>query len=603
VLPVSWRAKAQSVVDRLRSSGSTIERNYQIWLELHERTDEQARRLAVDQVALLTDPPLISVLMPVYNPSPRDLQAAIESVRGQFYTNWELCIADDCSTDPQVGSVLRDMQTQDPRIKIVWRLQNGHISAASNSALDIASGSFVALLDHDDLLSPRALYEVVMKVASQPTLDVIYSDEDHIDAAGRRSRPYFKPGWNPELLLGQNLISHLGVYRRALLQRIGGFRFGLEGSQDWDLALRAVAETTPDRIVHLPFVLYHWRQGSDTRTFSESALERCARNGRIAVSEFLARSGVAVQMAPAPRLPMWARVIYPIPSPEPFVSVIILPQGDIGKLDRCLAGLLTRTDYAGLEVLLVDKGGAERNPFENTGRLTQDPRVRSLRYARSLNYAQATNLAARGTAGSLILLLSDDIDVAGPGWLREMISHANRTSVGAVGAELLFRDGTIQHSGITLGMGGVAGDPYLRRSHRDPGYFGHLQLARNVSAVNGACLMVRRQTFMDVGGLNETPSAAAFRDVDFCLKLMERGLRNVWTPHAELYNRGATPKAFDRTAPDALCSDQAASYLRQRWGHWIDNDPYWNPNLSLNAADIALAFPPRHFCLQRPQAA
>ena len=478
---------------------------------------------------------------------------------------------------------------------------NGHISAASNSALALATGSFVALLDHDDLLSPRALYEVAVRIAGQPGADILYSDEDHIDDTGRRSHPYFKPDWNPELMLAQNLINHLGVYRRDLVQRLGGLRIGLEGSQDYDLALRVVAETTPDRIVHIPRVLYHWRQRSRTQSFSEQALERCADNGRRAVLEFLAPHIPGVRVEPAPSVPAWNRVVYPVPTPEPLVSVIIPTRNHAEMLARTTDGLLGRTDYPSLEVLIVDNGSDEPAALALLETLSRDRRVRVLRSPGPFNYSALNNEAVRQATGELLLLLNNDIDVIEPDWLRELVSHAIRPGIGAVGAKLLYPNGLIQHAGITGGVLGVAGHQYLNKPRGDRGYAGHLKLTRNVMAVTGACLMLSRSSYLEAGGLNEAALPVAFNDVDLCLRLMEKGYRNLWTPYAELHHFESASRGADETREKAARFRSEIAYMRQRWGHQLDHDPYWNPNLAL-ANEITLAFPPRDMADPKPNA-
>ena len=430
-------------------------------------------------------------------------------------------------------------------------------------------------------------------IAAQPGVDIIYSDEDHIDDFGNRSTPYFKPDWNPELMLGQNLVSHLGVYRRSLMERIGGFRLGMEGSQDYDLTLRAVAETTPDRIVHVPKVLYHWRQSSSSPSFSDLALDHCASNGRRAVSEFLVRRIPAVRVEASPSVPAWNRVIYPIPQPEPLVSVIIPSRNQAEMLGRTLDGLLGRTNYPSLEVLIVDNGSDEPAALALLDTVSADPRVRVLRCPGPFNYSALNNQAVREATGELILLLNNDIDVIAPDWLREMVSHAIRPEIGAVGAKLLYPDGTIQHGGVTLGMFGVAGHQYLNRPREDRGYFGHLKLARYVAAVTGACLMVRRSAYQEVGGLNEASLPVAFNDIDLCLKLAEHGYHNLWTPYAELYHFESASRGSDETIEKAARFRGEIAYMQRVWGHRMDRDPYWSPNLSLNSKDIALAFPPR----------
>jgi GT2 family glycosyltransferase len=437
------------------------------------------------------------------------------------------------------------------------------------------------------------LYEVASRVIDRPDIDILYSDEDHIDEAGTRSTPYFKPDWNPELMLGQNLFNHLGVFRRSLIERIGLFRIGMEGSQDYDLALRAVAETTPDRIAHIPRVLYHWRKSAAPRSFSDTDMDRCVANGRRAVAEFLRRSQPDTQVGPAPSIPAWNRVIYPIPTPEPLVSIIIPTRNHADLLARTVAGITGRTDYAALEIIIVDNASTEPSTIALLQRLASDPRVRIVRDPRAFNYAALNNRAVQLATGSLILLLNNDVDVINPDWLREMVSHAIRPGIGAVGAKLLYPDGSLQHGGVTVGMGGVAGHQYVHRPRGDSGYFGHLKLVRNVTAVTGACLMMRRQTFLEVGGLNEASLPVAFNDVDLCLKLVESGYLNVWTPYAQLYHHESASRGTDLQGEKAARFRREQDYMRQRWGFQLDNDPYWNPNLSLWSHDVALAFPPR----------
>ena len=557
-----------------------IERDYPAWIALHDRVDDETRRAIMADIARMLDPPLISVLMPVFNPPPEHLLAAIRSVHEQFYPWWELCIADDASTDPAVIEALRNASERDDRIKLVRRQQNGHISAASNSALRLARGQFVALLDHDDLLPAHALHEVAASIIAHPDVDIIYSDEDHIDDDGRRSHPYFKPDWNADLMLGQNLISHLGVYRRPLVEHIGGFRTGFEGSQDYDLALRMVAETRGERIIHIPKVLYHWRQGAGDQTFSEASHQRCVDNGRRAVAQFVRRENNAARVEPTPFVAGWTRVVYPVPDPAPLVSVIVSAATPASTLAACIDRLLRRTDYPALEILTA----AEDDTGVPAEAVARDDRVRRI----AGGGPHWPNRAAEAARGSLLLLLDPALIPSGVGWLHEMVSQAARPGVGAVGAKLLSPKGLVRQAGIVLGGRGVAFTPFVGRHRAQSGYFGHLQITRDVTAVSGQCLMARRQAFLAAGGLDEVLSLTAFSDVDLCLKLAEGGYRTVWTPYAELclcpgpaQQRGLATE-FER----------AAARMRQRWGHRLDADRYWSPNLSSDPSDIGLAPPP-----------
>ena len=556
----------------------SIERDYPAWVALYDQIDDEARRAIRADIARMPDPPLISVLMPVFNPSPEHLLAAIRSVQEQLYPRWELCIADDASTDPAVIETLRHACERDDRIKLVRRQQNGHISAASNSALRLTSGQFVALLDHDDVLPAHALYQVAASIIAHPDVDIIYSDEDHIDDDGRRSHPYFKPDWNADLMLGQNLISHLGVYRRSLIERIGGFRTGLEGSQDYDLALRMVAETRSERIVHIPKVLYHWRQGAGDQTFSEASHQRCVDNGRRAVQQFVRRENPGARVVPTPLVAGWTRVVYPVPDPAPLVSVIVSAAAPASMLAACIDRLLRRTDYPALEILIATEPGA------SAPAVVHDDRVRHIAGGRP----HWPNRAAAAARGSLLLLLDPALVPSEVGWLHEMVSHAVRPGIGAVGPKLLSPRGLVQQAGIFLGGRDVAFTPFVGRHRAQSGYFGHLQITRDVTAVSGQCLMVRRQAFLAAGGLDEILSLTAFSNVDLCLKLAEGGYRTVWTPYAEL---GLGPGSKQqRDLPIGF--EQAAARMRERWGHRLDTDRYWSPNLSSDPGDIGLACPP-----------
>ena len=510
--------------------------------------------------------------MPVFNPSPEHLLAAINSVRDQYYPWWELCIGDDASTNQTVTDILRNAAAGDHRIKQVRRERNGHISAASNSALHLATGSFIALLDHDDVLPPNALYEVAARIVAQPDADILYSDEDHIDNEGQRSHPYFKPDWNSELILGQNLISHLGVYRRTLIELIGGFRTGFEGSQDHDLALRMIAVTRPDQIVHIPKVLYHWRQDASRRSFSEAALERCVANGQRAVHEFVAQDQPEATVGPAPVVPSWYRVTYPVPAPAPLVSVVLTGiDSTDGALLDCIGALLNRTDYLALEILVPAE--APTGPH----RLAQDARVRFMGHNSGLDH-----LASQEARGSLLLLLNANLDVGDPGWLREMVSHAIRPDVGAVGAKLLGPDGTVRHAGIAVGGRSIGFLPFAGQHPGGAGYFGYLQLVRDVTAVSGACLLIKRDAFLEHGGFDDALVLPTVKDIDLCLKLANAGYRTVWTPYAELFFRDdalplyADPARFKR----------AIARMRQRWGNRLDSDPYWSPNLAPYSGEL-----------------
>jgi glycosyltransferase involved in cell wall biosynthesis len=531
--------------------------------------------------------------MPVYNTPERLLRGAIESVRAQLYANWELCVADDASTAPHISEVLREFATLDSRIKVVRREVNGHIAAATNSALDLAIGEFVALMNHDDLLPEHALYEVATELEAHPEADIVYTDEDQMDADGRRSNPYFKTDWNPDLLLGHNLINHLCVYRRAVVEKVGRLRQGFEGCQDYDLALRVASITVADRIRHIPAILYHWRRNSGSKILSEASLERCAAAAREAIRDHLKWHSVVASVVAAPSVASWTRVVRRVPHPEPLVSLIVPTRDRSELLGRCAEGILNRTDYVMMELLVADNGSREAETQVLLDQLRTDSRVRIVECHGSFNYSAINNRTVLEARGDVVVLLNNDVDVITPCWLREMVSQALRPEIGAVGAKLLYPDGRVQHAGVVLGVGGVSGHFCHLASREDSGYFGQLGLVRNVSAVTGACLAVRRNLYLEIGGLDETNLPVAYNDVDFCLRIRERGLRNLWTPFAVLYHVESVSRGSDLTPDNLPRFENEIAYMKRRWGSELATDPFYNPNFSLESGHFELAFPPR----------
>jgi glycosyltransferase involved in cell wall biosynthesis len=545
-----------------------------------------------DASAQLRYRPLISVLMPVYNTDERWLRAAIESVRNQLYPDWELCIADDGSTDPKVGKVLRRFQALDSRIKVDFRAVNGHISAASNSALQLAGGEFVALVDHDDVLPRHALLAVVHELNRRPDADIVYSDEDRVDESDRRYDPYFKPDWNPELFRGQNFISHLGVYRTALVRRVGGFREGFEGSQDYDLALRVVEQTEPSRIRHIPYVLYHWRaiRGSAARGTREKMYAHDA--ARRTVEDHLVRTGVRATCEPAPDAEYHQRLRYALPEPRPHVTIIIPTRDRVDLLSRCVSSVISHSTYGHFDVVIVDNGSIEAETAAYFERLRVDERVSILREDEPFNFSRLNNRAAAGARGEILCFLNNDTEIISPDWLEELVGVACQPGVGAVGAMLYYPNNRIQHAGVILGLGGEASHAHQGLYKGAPGDHGRAVLTQTMSAVTAACMVIRKAIFDQVGGFDET-LAVAYNDVDLCLRLGARGLRTVWTPFAELYHHESVSRGGDAGGARPGFRDEAR-LMWERWGHLLTADPYFNPNLSLKRTDFALAFPPRH---------
>lgn len=573
---------------------------YSRWVRNYDTLTDSDRGEIRAHINRLAYRPLISVVMPAYETPEQLLREAIGSVRAQLYPHWELCVADDASPSDSITSVLREVAAEDPRIKWMRRDRNGHIAAATNSALALASGDFVALMDHDDLLADQALYEIAVELNAHPDTDLIYTDEDQIDPTGRRFQPYFKPDWNIDLLLGQNVFCHLGVFRRELLTRIGGLREGVvDGSQDYDLVLRCAGASEQPRVRHIPEVLYHWRQMNEASSFSQVNPDSCIAAARQGIRDYLKARGVqGAEVVQASATPLWNRVCWPLPLP-PRVSVIIPTRDKAELLSKCVSGLLHRTSYPDLELLIVDNDSREPQTSELFERLLRDNRVRILRSPGKFNYSALNNSAVREATGEIIALVNSDIDVINDSWLREMVSLAVRPDVGAVGAKLFFDDGRIQHAGVVLGVGshadgpGVAGHYGIFQDRNEIGYFGQLALAREVSAVTGACLAMRKEIYEAVGGLDAENLPVSFNDVDLCLRIRALGLRVIWTPFAELYHLESASRGYDRTPEQIARATKEADYMRRRWGPVLDNDPFYNPAFDRVDHLFRLATPPR----------
>ncbi len=569
----------------------TPNEDYGRWLTykvLSERDKEHIRH-QIDKFAYR---PTFSIIVPVYNVAEEWLRKCIESVRAQLYPHWELCIADDASTDPRVKEVLDEYARADSRIKVVYREKNGHISASSNSALELATGEYAALLDNDDELTIDALYENALMINRKPDADMIYSDEDKITEEGERHSPFFKPEWCPDTFLSQMYICHLGVYRTKLVRQIGGFRMGLEGSQDYDLVLRFTELTK--NIYHIPKILYHWRTIAQSTAMNPASKQYAYRAGEKAIQEALDRRGEKGWVKLQPDYPGQYVVHYP-PEGSPLISILIPTRDKSELLQACLNSIFEKTTYANFEILIIDNGSVEEktlNLFE-AWQKREPARFRVLRLDIPFNYSVLNNQAVKAAKGELILLLNNDMEVITPEWLEEMAGQALRPSIGAVGAKLLYPDDTLQHAGVILGIRGVAGHGHKYANAAEQGYFGRLLVVSNYSAVTGACLMVKKQLFEAVGGLDETLQVA-FNDVDFCLKLQRMGLYHVVLPHVQLYHHESKSRGQEDTPEKMQRFLSEVEFMEKRWGSILANDPCYSPNLSLDKEDFSIAVPPRN---------
>lgn len=571
------------------------DRSYADWLRRNATFGPERRACLERQVPALAQQPLISIVMPAYNSDPRFLREAVDSVRDQVYPHWELLLADDASDAPATRALLNELDGLEGRVRVLHREENGHIAAASNTALTAASGEWVGFLDHDDRLAPDALFRVAEVIAEDPGVGLVYSDEDKIRENGERYEPYFKPDWNPDLLRSQNYINHFSVYRRDLLDAVGGLREGFEGAQDYDLVLRVTERLDPQAIRHVPRVLYHWR-AVETSTASAGEVKPYAvEAARRALQEHLERTGHAdTVVLPAPGFEgMWWRVRYALPTPPPRVSVVMPTRNGLKVLMDAVASVLDAADYPDVELIVVDNASDDPATLRYLEFLQQDPRVKVVRDERPFNFSQLNNEAVPYASGAVLVFLNNDVKARDRDWLRELVSHALRPGVGVVGAHLLFADDTLQHAGCILGVGGVAAHAFLQQPDGSAGYMGRGALIQNYSAVTAACVAMRRSVFEEVGGFDAENLRVAFNDIDLCLRVLRAGYRNVWTPYARLYHFESISRGYEDTPEKQERFRGEIQYMRRQWGELLDADPAYNPNLSLDDAQFRLASAPR----------
>lgn len=571
--------------------GAVDRNDYTEWIRRYDTVTESNRVLLRQRIETMASKPLISIVMPTYNPKSEWLIEAIESVRHQIYSHWELCIADDASTHVEIRKILERYTKEDARIKVVFREQNDHISAASNSALELVTGEWVILLDHDDKLTEHALFWVVDAINKDPDIQLIYSDEDKIDEVGKRMDPYFKCDWNVDLFFSHNMFSHLGVYRSALLRDVGGFRLGLEGSQDYDLVLRCIERIKQVQIYHIPRVLYHWRiHAESTAKASSNAKPYAVLAGEHALNEHFLRMKINASAEP---IGYGYRVHYSLPNLLPLVSLIIPTRNGLELIRKCIESIIDKTVYSNYEILIIDNGSDEEETLDYFKSLEKESKVKVIRDDRSFNYSALNNAGVKRASGDLIGLINNDIEVIAPEWLSEMVSHALLPEVGVVGARLWYPNDTLQHGGVIVGLGGVVGHSHRHLARYHPGYFGRASLIQSFSAVTGACLLIRKSIYEEVGGLNEKELQVAYNDVDFCLRVREAGYRNVWTPYAELYHHESATRGTEDTSEKIMRFSSEKAYMQNRWAALIQNDPAYSPNLTLDYEDFSLAWPPR----------
>lgn len=573
-------AKVRHYLKYTRINSLTENEAYKKWMQNCEKIDAaQIQR----EMAQFDYQPLFSVCIPVYNVEEKWLRKCIASVENQYYEQWQLCLADDCSTDPRVRDILKEYEQKDSRIQVVYRKENGHISRATNSALQIAEGEFIVLMDNDDELSPDALFEAAKLLQEHRDADVIYSDSDKLTESGERVDPYFKPDYCSDTLLSYNYISHLGIYRKTLVDQVGGFRTGVEGSQDYDLLLR-VTELT-DRVYHIPKILYHWRiiEGSTASGVGQKNYAYLA--GKKVLEDAVRRRGYHARVQLLEKILCYNVAFYP--KREHLISIIIPTKDKADVLERCLESIYKKTKTQNYEIIVVDNNSEEEATFQLFKKYEQKENFRVLKQPIPFNYSQLNNEAARVARGDLLLFLNNDVEVITEDWLMLMAGEAERKEIGAVGVKLLYPDNTVQHAGVVLGILGVAGHMGVGKDREDNGYMSHLSTRRNYSAVTAACLMVRREVFEEAGGFEEAIKVA-FNDIDFCMKIRELGYRNVFLADVLLYHYESLSRGLEDSPEKIARFNAEVSYMKEKWGDKLIQDPCYNCNFDLNTDKLQI---------------
>ena len=564
--------------------------NYPVWNKQYNSISEKKLLQLYDEISAIKSPLIISIALGVFNTTIEHLDGAIRSVRNQIYPHWQLCVAVDSCSDSEIKLLINKHADEDKRILSVSGKEGGHSSSLLNTAFELVHTQYVTFLEQKDQLHPLALYWNVQEIIKYPDASLIYSDEDKIDRYGKRHDPYFKCDYNYELLLCQNMIHHLGVYSTALIKQIGGFQDGLEGAEYYDLALRMVERLRPEQIRHIPRVLYHVR----VEEMNASSKPPLSAASLTVVKNHLKRMEINATVENAPDYSCFNRVRYGIPLPQPLVDIIIPTRDKASLLQTCIQSLLDKTAYINYSITIVDNGSTQQDALDLLGEWERDSRFRIIRDNETpFNYSSLNNRAVLGSDADFVCLMNNDIEIITHEWLHEMIGHALQPGVGAVGARLWYPDGTLQHGGVIAGIGVVAGHAHKGMRMGESGYFGRACLQQCYSAVTGACLLVSRKNYLAVGCLNERYLKVLYSDVDLCLKLNEKGLRNVWTPYAEMVHHESVSRRLDNTVEKKERAQKETKYMLDRWKRSIQRDPAYNPNLTITDDDFSLAWPPR----------
>lgn len=581
---VHWRKLAMAHYDATFEHHTSAD-HYSAWLQ---RQYELPSAAAVSEIVDFQVKPQIAVLLQASGADVPGLMQSIESVQQQSWPDWQLYVACDSSMNHSLHRQLTAYARQDSRIRLIKTFES-QPAAVLNTVVGYVTAHWLTVLTAGDRLATNALFYIAKAIHSTPNAGLLYCDEDKLDMSGERYDPHFKPDWNPDLLLAQNYLAHGCVYATDLVREPNGFRAEYESAMDHELALRVTSRLSPDQIVHIQQVLYHWRLDSNRETHQREAEQQYITKVRVqAVQDYLSQcgSGATVERGNAPDT---CRIVWPLPPKRPLVSMLVPTRDRVEILQPCVDAILDRTHYADFELIILDNQSTCSETLAYMDSVCRrDSRVRVMPWNHAFNYSAINNFGAQHARGEILALINNDIEPINPEWLTEMVRQVCRPEIGCVGAKLYYPDDTIQHGGVILGLGGVAGHAHKYFNRDASGYFNRLQLAHNLSAVTAACLLVRKSVFEQVGGLNEEHLTVAFNDVDLCIKVREAGYRNLWTPYAELYHHESVSRGADDNPKKRARAAAEVEYMRRTWGELLDNDPAYNPNLTLVHEDFSL---------------
>lgn len=566
---------------------------YPDWVRHFDTPSSDTYRVMKDNLRYFATCPVFAIGMEVSDAPLPHLEAAIRSVSAQIYPHWQLLVVDRRPSSDRSELIPRDLRA-DSRIRVI----SGRLLTETHSTLDrklAESGSWVVFLGQCDVLPQHGLYVVADSINRHPDVDLIYSDEDCIDVDGIRHSPRFKSDWNEDLMLSSDLFTGLGAYRTEVFVSSGGRDQRHGAASNYDMTLRCLSHTSRDRILHIPRVLYHSRAQSDS--IQDPVVRRNARDAsRMAVVRHLSRAGVQATVSSTD---YGRHIQYPLPEKVPLVTLVIPTRNGFELLSRCVNSIIEKTRYRAFEIIIVDNGSDDPETLDYMERLSIDHGVRILRDDRPFNYSALNNRAIDIARGEFVALVNNDVEIIDGDWLDEVVGHALRPEVGVVGVKLLYSNGTVQHAGVIVGLSGCADHLHRGLGRDEPGYQARAVTTQSLSAVTGACLVVRRSLYLQLGGLNEHDLAVAFNDVDFCLRVRQAGYTVLWTPHAVLYHHESATRGRDDTVEKIARANREIDYMRQHWPDLIANDPAYNPNLSLDRFDCQLAWPPRVASLRR----